>query len=106
MWINVAIVLFSVVIGFCVIKISIDKWFGNGENDTMALKDRVLIIVVSVITVICVGLFILTILYNNINSIRVDELDNMKLRILMFILANTYVSFAYYQHFQVAKSLK
>lgn len=106
MCINIIFGVLALILGFCVIKVSIDQWFPNGDGDVVTVKDRVLIIIVFVITFICGGLFVLTIINNNINSIRVEEFDNIKLRILMLIMANTYISFAYYQHFQVVNLIE
>ena len=68
----------------------------------MSIKDKLLIASVVLITIICAGIFVLTIINNNINSVRTTELDNMRLRMLMLMLANTYMAYAYYQHFQIA----
>ena len=106
MLVNLVLVVFEILLGGCFIKISINQWFPDGEDDFMTKKDKFLVIIAVAITVLCVGLFISTILHNNINSIRVEALDNMKLRILMFILANTYTSFYYFQCFQVFNSKK
>lgn len=103
MLINVAIIALSLLLGFCVIKISIDQWFPDADSDIMSMKDRVLVATVGVITLICAGMFVLTIIYDNVNSIRTTETDNMLLRMLMLIIANTFMAFAYYQHFRVAR---
>ena len=102
MWINAIIVVVAIVIGFGVIQISIDQWFSNSDGDIMTMKDRILIAIVFCITAICGGIFVLTIVSNNISGTPIGVFDNMKLDMLMCILANTYVAFAYYQHFRVA----
>jgi len=102
MIVNVIVIVLSLIIGFSVIKCSIDQWFQNDSSDIMSIKDKLLIASVVLITIICAGIFVLTIIYNNINSVRTTELDNMRLRMLMLILANTYMAYAYYQHFQIA----
>ena len=106
MLINAALIILSLILGFSVIKIHIDQWFQSNDSDIMSTKDKVLLITVLLITIICAGIFILTIVYNNIHAIRVSELDNMLLRTLMIIIANTFMSFAYYQHFQVAQLIE
>ena len=102
MIVNVIVIVLSLIIGFSVIKCSIDQWFQNDNSDIMSTKDKLLITSVVLITIICAGIFVLTIINNNINSVRTTELDNMRLRMLMLILANTYMAYAYYQHFQIA----
>ena len=102
MIVNVIVIALSLIIGFSVIKCSIDQWFQNDSSDIMSIKDKLLIASVVLITIICAGIFVLTIINNNINSVRTTELDNMRLRMLMLILANTYMAYAYYQHFQIA----
>jgi len=102
MIVNVIVIVLSLIIGFSVIKCSIDQWFQNDSSDIMSIKDKLLIASVVLITIICAGIFVLTIINNNINSVRTTELDNMRLRMLMLILANTYMAYAYYQHFQIA----
>ena len=102
MIVNVIVIVLSLIIGFSVIKCSIDQWFQNDNSDIMSRKDKLLITSVVLITIICAGIFVLTIINNNINSVRTTELDNMRLRMLMLILANTYMAYAYYQHFQIA----
>ena len=102
MIVNVIVIVLSLIIGFSVIKCSVDQWFQNDSSDIMSIKDKLLIASVVLITIICAGIFVLTIINNNINSVRTTELDNMRLRMLMLILANTYMAYAYYQHFQIA----
>ena len=102
MIVNIIVIVLSLIIGFSVIKCSIDQWFQNDSSDIMSIKDKLLIASVVLITIICAGIFVLTIINNNINSVRTTELDNMRLRMLMLILANTYMAYAYYQHFQIA----
>ena len=102
MVVNVIVIALSLILGFSVIKCSIDQWFQNDNSDIMPTKDKLLITSVVLITIICAGIFVLTIINNNINSVRTTELDNMRLRMLMLILANTYMAYAYYQHFQIA----
>ena len=102
MIVNVIVIVLSLIIGFSVIKCSIDQWFQNDSSDIMSIKDKLLIASVVLITIICAGIFVLTIINNNINSVRTTELDNMRLRMLMLMLANTYMAYAYYQHFQIA----
>ena len=102
MVVNVIVIALSLILGFSVIKCSIDQWFQNDSSDIMSIKDKLLIASVVLITIICAGIFVLTIINNNINSVRTTELDNMRLRMLMLILANTYMAYAYYQHFQIA----
>ena len=102
MIVNVIVIVLSLIIGFSVIKCSIDQWFQNDNSDIMSTKDKLLITSVVLITIICAGIFVLTIINNNINSVRTTELDSMRLRMLMLILANTYMAYAYYQHFQIA----
>ena len=102
MIVNVIVIVLSLIIGFSVIKCSIDQWFQNDSSDIMSIKDKLLIASVVLITIICAGIFVFTIINNNINSVRTTELDNMRLRMLMLILANTYMAYAYYQHFQIA----
>ena len=103
MLINAIVVVLSLVLGYCVIKISVDQWFPNGAADIMSVKDRVLVTIVILVTVICAGVFVCAIVKNNFLSISVTELDNMLLRMLMLIIANTFMAFAYYQHFQVVQ---
>jgi hypothetical protein len=102
MWVNAIIVVVAIVVGFGVIQISIDQWFSNSDGDIMTMKDRILIAIVLCITAICGGIFVLTIVNNNISSTPIGIFDNTKLDILMCVLANTYVAYAYYQHFCVA----
>ena len=102
--INLLFILASIIIGFCVIKVSIDQWFDNGGSDILDMKDRVLIWIELVISIICCGLFICTIVQNNINGIAVTEIDNIKLRMLLLIMANSYVAYAFFQSFQVIKN--
>ena len=102
MWINAIIVVIAIVVGFGVIQISIDQWFSNGDGDMMTMNDRILVAIAFFITVICGGIFVLTILNNNISGTPIGVFENIKLDMLMCILADTYVAFAYYQHFCVA----
>ncbi len=102
MIVNVVVIALSLIIGFGVIKCSIDQWFQNGISDIMSTKDKILIVSVALITIICAGIFVLTIINNNINSVRTTEADNMRLRMLMLMIANTYMAYAYYQNFQIA----
>ena len=102
MVVNVIVIALSLILGFSVIKCSIDQWFQKDNSDIMSIKDKILIIFVILITIICAGIFVLTIIDNNINSVRTTEIDNMRLRMLMLMLANTYMAYAYYQHFQIA----
>ena len=106
MLVNMFFIVFAIVLGWGVLKISIDQWFSGDDGDIMSIKDRFLIFIMVAISLICGGIFVLTIVRNNIDSIRVTEIDNIMLRILMLILANSYVSYAYYQHFQVLNILK
>ena len=99
---NVIVIALSLILGFSVIKCSIDQWFQKDNSDIMSIKDKILIIFVILITIICAGIFVLTIIDNNIGSVRTTEIDNMRLRMLMLMLANTYMAYAYYQHFQIA----
>ncbi len=102
MVVNVIVIALSLILGFSVIKCSIDQWFQKDNSDIMSIKDKILIIFVILITIICAGIFVLTIIDNNIGSVRTTEIDNMRLRMLMLMLANTYMAYAYYQHFQIA----
>lgn len=97
------IISVSIIIGFAVINVSVDQWFKDTTSDMMSIKDRILLVAVILITLGCCGIFILTIVYNNINSIRVTETDNMFLRIPLLIMGNTFMAYAYYQHYQVVK---
>jgi len=106
MLVNVAVAVLSLVLGSCVIKISVDQWFQNDNSDIMSAKDKVLVTIVVLITVICAGVFVCTIVNNNFHSIRVTESDNMLLRMLMLIIANTFMAFAYYQHFQAMQFIE
>ena len=105
-WINAIIVVVAIIVGFGVIQISIDQWFSNGDGDMMTMKDRILVAIAFFITVICGGIFVLTILNNNISGTPIGVFENIKLDMLMCILADTYVAFAYYQHFCVAAKQK
>ena len=105
-WINAIIVVIAIVVGFGVIQISIDQWFPDGDGDVMTMKDRILVAIAFFITVICGGIFVLTILNNNISGTPIGVFENIKLDMLMCILADTYVAFAYYQHFCVAAKQK
>ena len=102
MVVNVIVIALSLILGFSAIKCSIDQWFQKDNSDIMSIKDKILIIFVILITIICAGIFVLTIIDNNIGSVRTTEIDNMRLRMLMLMLANTYMAYAYYQHFQIA----
>ena len=106
MWINAIIVVVAIVVGFGVVQISIDQWFPDGDGDVMTMKDRILIAIVVFITLICGGLFVLAILNNNISGTPIGIFENIKLDMLMCILADMYVAFAYYQHFCVAAKQK
>ncbi len=106
MWVNAIIVVVAIVVGFGVIQVSIDQWFSDGDGDIIAIKDRILIAIVFFITVICGGIFVLTIVSNNISGTPIGVFENIKLDMLMCILADTYVAFAYYQHFRVARLMK
>jgi len=103
--ISSVIVFVSLIIGFAVIDVSVDQWFPDADatSGMMSIKDRILLVAAMLITLGCMGIFILTILYNNINAIRTTETDNMFLRMLLLITANTIMAFAYYQHFKVLK---
>ena len=103
---NVAIIVLALILGSCVIKISVDQWFPNGDSDIMSTKDKVLLTIVVLTTLICASIFVLTIVNNNINSIKTGELDNMRLRVLMIVIANTFMAFSYYQHFQVVRFIE
>ena len=105
-WINAIIVVIAIVVGFGVIQISIDQWFPDGDGDVMTMKDRILIAIAVFITLICGGLFVLTILDYNLRGAPIQIFENIKLDMLMCILADTYVAFAYYQHFCVAAKQK
>ncbi len=105
-WINAIIVVVAIVVGFGVIQISIDQWFSNSDGDIMTMKDRILVAIAFFITVICGGIFVLTILDNNIRGTQIGIFENIKLDMLMCILADTYVAFAYYQHFCVVAKQK
>ena len=104
--INAIFIILTLIVGFCVVKISVDQWFLNSKNDRMSLKDRVLVVVALVITVICCVLFIVQVVYCNINKIEPTEFGDIISCACMFTMANTWVSFAYYQHYQVAKFLE
>lgn len=106
MWVNAIIIVIALIVGFGVIQISVDQWFPDGDGDMMAMKDRILVAIVVCITIVCGGMFILTIVNNNISLTPVEVFDNVKLDMLMCILANTYVAFAYFQHFRVATLIK
>ncbi len=103
---NVAVITVSLIIGCCVVDVSIDQWFPGDGSDIMSTKDRLLIIAVGVIVFVCAATFVLTIANNNINAAVVTEVDNMKLRMLMLIMANTFMAYAYYQHFEVVRITK
>lgn len=102
---NFIIIVLSLIIGCSVINVSIDQWFPKNNSGIMLTKDKVLTAIVVLITMICAGIFVLTILYDNMNFIT-DESDTMFLRMLMLIMANSYMAYAYYQHFQVVKLIK
>lgn len=103
MWISAIVSILALIIGFGFIKITVNQWFPDGDSDKMAMKDRILVVIVFLISMLCVGAFVLTIIWNNINAVNVTEVDNMKLRFLLLTMANAYMAFAYYQHFQVLK---
>jgi len=103
MWISAIVIFLALIIGFGFIKITVNQWFPDGDSDKLAMKDRVLVVIVFLISVVCIGAFVLTIICNNINAVNVTEVDNMKLRFLLLTIANSYMAFAYYQHFQVLK---
>lgn len=103
MWISAIVSILALIIGFGFIKITVDQWFPDGDSDKMAMKDRILVVIMFLISMLCVGAFVLTIIWNNINAVNVTEVDNMKLRFLLLTMANAYMAFAYYQHFQVLK---
>lgn len=101
MIINIAIIGLSIVIGCTVIKVSIDQWFASNKDDVLSVKDRIIFRIVLYISIICMAIFISTIVTNNLNSVKVTEADNFGLQSLMLIMANSYMSYAYYQHLQV-----
>ena len=101
MIVNVVVIVLSVVIGFGVLKLSVDNWFQNDDSDIMSNRDKILVVSVGVITLICAGTFVFTIIYNNMNAVNTTEADNMQLRMLMLLIANSWMAFAYYQHFQI-----
>lgn len=99
--INFIFVFISVVIGVFFIKISVDKWFSKYDGNYICNLDKFLIIATVVISIIAGGIFIFTILSNNINEIKTTEIDNNKLRMLLLIMFNSYISFSFYQQSQV-----
>ena len=103
MWISAIVIFLALIIGFGFIKITVDQWFQDGDSDKMSMKDRILVVIVFLISVVCIGAFVLTIIWSNMNAVNVTEVDNMKLRFLLLTIANSYMAFAYYQHFQVLK---
>ncbi len=106
MWVNAIIVVVAIVVGFGVIQVSIDQWFSDADGDIIAIKDRILIAIAFFITAICGGIFVLTIVSHNISGTPIGVFENIKLDMLMCILADTYVAFAYYQHFRVVTKQK
>ena len=102
-WISAIVIFLALIIGFGFIKITVNQWFPDGDSDKMSMKDRILVVIVFLISVVCIGAFVLTIIWNNMNAVNVTEVDNMKLRFLLLTIANSYMTFAYYQHFQVLK---
>jgi hypothetical protein len=103
MWVSAILISLSLMIGVVYIKISVDQWFVDGDGDRMALKDRIWVGMLFLINVVCICIFVVTIIKNNSTAAEVTELDNMKLRFLLLVIANSWMSFAYYQHYQVLK---
>ena len=103
MIVNAAIILLSIIIGLYVIKVSVAQWFPYGDSDLMVKKDMILIMIAVLIALICGGVFVFTIINNNFSATETTEFDNMLLRMLMLIMANDFMAFSYYQHFQVIK---
>ena len=44
MVVNVIVIALSLILGFSVIKCSIDQWFQKDNSDIMSIKDKILII--------------------------------------------------------------
>ncbi len=100
---NGAFILISVIVAFAYIKISIDQWFPDNDDDMMSIKDRIILIISIITAVICGGLFIITIIYNNLTAQITSKIDNMRLTMLLLTMFNTFVAYAYYQYYQVLK---
>ena len=68
MWISAIAIFLALIIGFGFIKITVNQWFPDGDGDKMSMKDRILVVIVFLISMVCIGALVLTIIWNNINA--------------------------------------
>lgn len=100
---NLLFFLSALIVGGCIVKISVDHWFSENSGDTMDLKDKILVFLLISLTVLCIALFVFTVLYHNLLGLSATALDNMGLRLLILFLANIYTSYAFYQQYCIIR---
>ena len=95
---NGLIILVALIIGFGVVRISIEQWFPE-TGGLVPQKDRILLSIYVAVDLICMVTFMLNVSYRWLFGIKPPNAPSF----LHMIVINSLVSFAYYQHFRVAR---
>ena len=98
---NGGIIIVIFIIGCTYFDMSIDKFFSWYSNDGLPFKENILIGVELLITGVCMVTFIFIILRHNISGVDLGNWEDMRLKILGLIMANSWLWYGSYQTYHV-----
>ena len=97
MLLNVIVIGAIIIIGCTYIDMSIDKFYSWYNNDGLPTKEKVFICLELLITGICMMAFIFIILRHNLQGVDLVDWEDMQLKILGLIIANSWIWYVSYQ---------
>ena len=105
-FVNAFYIVLCGVLGITVLGFSIDHWFVNAEEHGLTVRERILLWLAGVGIAGCGVLFIMIILYHNLQGFQQSIITQTRLNILLLTVFNIILSYAAYQCFQWLKEGK
>ena len=105
-FVNAFYIVLCGVLGSTVLGFSIDHWFVNAEEYGLTVRERMLLWLAGVGIAGCGVLFIMIILYHNLQGFQQSIITQTRLSILLLTVFNIILSYAAYQCFQWLKEKK
>lgn len=94
---NLVIIGATLILGCTYFNMTIDQFFSWYSNDSLPIKEKILIMIEVWITGICALTFVFMILQHNLQNQDLNVWEDARLKILGLIIANAWVWYASYQ---------
>ena len=94
---NAVLVAASLIIGCTYFEMSIDKFFSWYPDDVLPLKEKLIIGIEILINGVCFITFACMILQHNLQNVNLSDWEDIRLKCIGLIMANSWLWYAAYQ---------